>query len=158
NEIKALKRRIEKKTGAAGGSSSDVKTGHGGIRDIEFSIQFLQLLNGGDLPEVRQRNTLLAMQALAEVGCLTDQEFQILDPAYRFLRKTEHRLQLLFDLQTHRLPEHDDELRKLALRMGYIANGAGLDERQAFLNDYREKTSLDRKILNHLLHQTFQGE
>src|SRR5262249_6201968 len=82
NEIKALKRRIEHKTGLAGDSEREVKTGHGGIRDIEFTIQFLQLLNGGDLPEVRQRNTLLAMQALESVGCLTDQEYQILDSNY----------------------------------------------------------------------------
>src|SRR5205085_5663085 len=119
------KRQIEKKASRAGGGDTDVKTGRGGIRDIEFAIQFLQLLNGGDLPDVRQRNTLLAMQALDEAGCLTDQEFQILDDAYRFLRKTEHRLQLLFDLQTHRLPEGDDELRKLALRMGYGAPSPG---------------------------------
>ena len=152
NEIKAIKRRIEQKTGEAGISDRDVKTGHGGIRDIEFTVQFLQLLNGGDLPAVRQRNTLLAMQALEEVGCLTDQEFQILDKAYRFLRKTEHRLQLLFDLQTHRLPEPDDELRKLALRMGY----AGADPLQEFLHDYRgESTDLNRKILDHLLHRNF---
>src|SRR5205807_4099660 len=105
NEIKALKRRIEHKTGQAGTSDTEVKTGHGGIRDIEFTIQFLQLLNGGDLPEVRQRNTLLALQAREELGCLDDQGYHILDQAYRFLRKTEHRLQLLFDLQTHRLPE-----------------------------------------------------
>jgi glutamate-ammonia-ligase adenylyltransferase len=187
NEIKALKRQIEHKASRAGVSDSEVKTGHGGIRDIEFSIQFLQLLNGGDLPEVRQRNTLLAMEALARVGCLTDQEYQILADAYRFLRKTEHRLQLLFDLQTHRLPERQEELRKLALRMGYAAGGkkaraeAGpaappqrllrIDEAPAvrpappprdplaaFLHDYREKTSLDRTILNHLLHQAFEGE
>src|SRR5919204_5664044 len=97
NEIKALKRRIEQKASRAGARATEVKTGHGGIRDIEFAIQFLQLLNGGHLPEVRQRNTLLAMQALKGVGCLTDQEFQILDTNYRFLRKVEHRLQLLFD-------------------------------------------------------------
>ena len=121
NEIKALKRRIEHAAGRAGDSDTEVKTGHGGIRDVEFTIQFLQLLNGGDLPEVRQRNTLLAMQALEDVGCLTDQEYRVLDDAYRFLRKIEHRLQLLFDLQTHRLPERADELRKLALRMGYAA-------------------------------------
>src|SRR5262249_7629061 len=119
NEIKALKRRIEQHTGKAGVSDKEVKTGRGGIRDIEFTIQFLQLLNGGDLPEVRQRNTLFAMQALEEVGCLNDQEYPILDDAYRFLRKTEHRLQLMFDLQTHCLPEGEEELRKLALRMGY---------------------------------------
>jgi glutamate-ammonia-ligase adenylyltransferase len=155
NEIKAIKRRIEHKAGQAGPRDTEVKTGHGGIRDIEFTIQFLQLLNGGDLPEVRQRNTLLAIQALEEVGCLSDQEYQILGDAYRFLRKTEHRLQLMFDLQTHRLPAGEDEQRKLALRMGY---GAASDPLQAFLADYREKTTLDRKILNHLLHDTFQGE
>ena len=81
-----------------------MKTGRGGIRDIEYTVQFLQLLNGGDLPAVRQRNTLLALEALEIAGCLNPQETYILADAYRFLRKTEHRLQLLFDLQTHKLP------------------------------------------------------
>lgn len=215
NGIKALKRRIEQRTSQSGENYTEVKTGHGGIRDVEFAIQFLQLLNGGDLHEVRQRNTLLAMQALERVGCLTAQEFQFLDDGYRFLRKVEHRLQLLFDMQTHRLPDGDEELRKLARRMGYAPgrrldgkgedrtanvklgdDGPGfeapahddaseehdgkesqaqdirspiLDPRpipvpprpseplQAFLTDYREKTDLNRKILDHLLHQTFQG-
>src|SRR5579871_2049752 len=179
NEIKALKRRIEQKTRQAGTSDTEVKTGHGGIRDIEFTIQFLQLLNGGDLPEIRQRNTLLALQALEQAGCLSDQEYHFLGTAYRFLRKTEHRLQLLFDLQTHRLPSGEDELRKLALRMGYseekrtemsgskgahpaprgqTASASIQDPLQAFLHDYRERTSLNRKILNHLVHDTFHGE
>ena len=73
---------------------------------------------------MRQRNTLLALHALERVGCLTDQEYRVLDDAYRFLRKTEHRLQLLFDLQTHRLPDGEEELRKLALRMGYPSRDA----------------------------------
>src|SRR5579884_1371396 len=119
NEIKAMKRRIEQQAGKAGVDDTEVKTGRGGIRDIEFTIQFLQLLNGGDLPVLRQRNTLAALQALEEVGCLTDQEYRVLDDAYRFLRKTEHRLQLLFDLQTHQLPQGQEELTRLALRMGY---------------------------------------
>jgi glutamate-ammonia-ligase adenylyltransferase len=165
NEIKAHKRRIERTNEGALVKETDVKTGHGGIRDVEFTIQFLQLLNGGDLPELRQRNTLLAMQALERAGCLTAQEESILDDAYRFLRKTEHRLQLLFDLQTHRLPETDDELRKLSLRMGYARpskqkasrNGDG-DPLRRFLEDYGHKTQLNRRILDHLLHQTFQGE
>src|SRR5205085_8064444 len=103
----------------------DVKTGRGGIRDIEYTVQFLQLLNGGDLRAVRQRNTLLALEALEIAGCLNSQETYILSDAYRFLRKTEHRLQLLFDLQTHRLPSGEDELRKLARRMGYPNRGEG---------------------------------
>ena len=95
----------------------------------------------------------------------------MLSDAYRFLRKTEHRLQLLFDLQTHRLPVEPEELHKLALRMGYADGpaadgvaeaGSGSAEPSqalvAFWNDYREKTDLDRKILNHLLHDSFQGE
>jgi glutamate-ammonia-ligase adenylyltransferase len=156
NEIKVIKRRIEHKTNQAGASDTEVKTGRGGIRDIEFTIQFLQLLNGGELPEVRQRNTLLALSALERVGCLTDQEYRVLDDAYRFLRKVEHRLQLLFDLQTHRLPQGEEELRKLALRMGYAERDP--DPLSAFLRDYQEKTELTRRILDHLLHQTFAGE
>ncbi len=119
NEVKALKRQMELRATRAGIDEQDVKTGRGGIRDIEFAVQFLQLLNGGDLPAVRQRNTLLALESLEIAGCLTAQETYILADAYRFLRKTEHRLQLLFDWQTHRLPASVDELRKLALRMGY---------------------------------------
>ena len=77
NEVKALKRQMEQRghLGARSGSResgipTDVKTGRGGIRDIEYAVQFLQLLNGGDLPAVRQRNTLLALEALEIAGCL----------------------------------------------------------------------------------------
>jgi glutamate-ammonia-ligase adenylyltransferase len=121
NEVKALKRQMEHRTTRAGADDTDVKTGRGGIRDIEYTVQFLQLLNGGDLPAVRQRNTLLALEALEIAGCLTPQETYILADAYRFLRTTEHRLQLLFDRQTHKLPTTPDELAVLARRMGYTA-------------------------------------
>jgi glutamate-ammonia-ligase adenylyltransferase len=184
NEIKAMKRTLEHKTSREGVSDREVKTGRGGIRDIEFTIQFLQLLNGGDQPELRQRNTLLAMQALEQAGCLTDQEFRVLDDAYRFLRKTEHRLQLLFDLQTHKLPDGPEELTKLARRMGYVSRKRPRSLRKprqptplddappqtmpdvrdlivepldTFLHDYHEKTEPTRRILDHLLHQTFAG-
>lgn len=193
-EIRLLKRKVEHAADRAGGAEADVKTGPGGIRDVEFAVQFLQLLNGGDLPAVRERNTVAALMALERAGCLTDQEYHILDDAYRFLRKVEHRLQFLFDLQTHRLPERPEELGKLALRMGYKERGQGSEARgqgkeargqgsevrkaskgrelpeatvvhvphadgalDAFLKDYREKTRLDRQILDHLLHQAFAG-
>ncbi|QJW94289.1 bifunctional [glutamate--ammonia ligase]-adenylyl-L-tyrosine phosphorylase/[glutamate--ammonia-ligase] adenylyltransferase [Frigoriglobus tundricola] len=212
NEVKALKRQMEVKAQRAQPEDADfprdVKTGRGGIRDIEYTVQFLQLLNGGDLPAVRQRNTLLALEALEIAGCLNPQETYILADAYRFLRKTEHRLQLLFDLQTHKLPATTDELRKLARRMGYAGarstergapnddepvpdagppsgsvRGASstlsaqrrspldesdpppldtrdllIDPLDRFLKDLHDKTALDRTILNHLLHQSFQGE
>lgn len=148
NEIKALKRQIEAKTHKAGVSDREVKTGRGGIRDIEFTLQFLQLLNGGDLVGLRQRDTLGTLVALAQVGCLTDLEFRVLEDAYRFLRKTEHRLQLLFDLATHELPAREEELLRLAARMGYRQS-------EAFTKDYRDKTEPTRRILDHLLHDSF---
>ncbi|MBN2580540.1 MAG: hypothetical protein JXB10_16265 [Pirellulales bacterium] len=149
--IRALKRRIEQQAHRAGADARDVKTGHGGIRDVEFVIQFLQLLNGGTLPEIRTGNTLEAIARLERVGCLSNLERSILEENYAFLRKIEHRLQIMFDLQTHLMPSEENEQRKLALRMGYSA----LD---SFQSDYRRKTQLTRKILDHLLHDAFGGE
>lgn len=152
--IKALKRRIEHRVIDEGDESRNVKTGRGGIRDIEFAIQFLQLLNGGDLPELRTGNTVEAIAQLENVGCLTHQERSLLDENYRFLRKIEHRLQIMFDLQTHLLPVQPGELRKLAIRMGYRAAG-NKTALAAFEADYQSKTAVNRKILDHLLHDAF---
>ena len=152
--IKALKRRIEHRTRTAGEEEYDVKTGRGGIRDIEFVIQFLQLLNGGDLPAARTANTLEAIDNLENEGCLSDQERSLLSENYRFLRKLEHRLQIMFDLQTHQMPRDEGELRKLAIRMGYSGNGQ-TGPRKLFENDYEKITAENRKVLDHLLHDAF---
>ena len=101
--IKGLKRRIEDGAPSSEDKRTDLKTGRGGIRDIEFVIQFLQLLNGGALPEVRTGNTLEAIVSLEESGCLTNQERSILDDNYCYLRRLEHRIQIMFDLQTPHL-------------------------------------------------------
>jgi len=153
--IKALKRRIEQRTHDVGADQRNVKTGHGGIRDVEFVIQFLQLLNGADLPRIRTGNTMKAIVRLEQAGCLSDLERTLLKDNYSFLRKIEHRLQIMFDLQTHLLPEDRDELRKLALRMGYIETP---QRSAAFEEDYRTKTGLNRKILDHLLHGAFSDD
>ncbi len=94
--IAALKRRIEKQSASSADARNNVKTGPGGIRDIEFVIQFLQLLNGSDLPALRTSNTLQAIQALEEAGCLTMPEREALAVNYRFLRRLEHFLQIMF--------------------------------------------------------------
>jgi len=152
--IKALKRRIEHRVQLEGADDRNVKTGRGGIRDIEFAIQFLQLLNGAELPAVRQANTLDALAQLEATGCVTSQERAILEENYVFLRTIEHRLQILFDLQTHVMPAAPEEQRKLAIRMGYVAQGSE-SALQVFTRDYTTKTELNRKILNHLLHNAF---
>jgi glutamate-ammonia-ligase adenylyltransferase len=152
--IKALKRRIEHRAIRENSDSRDVKSGRGGIRDVEFAIQFLQLLNAGDLAELRTGNTLLALAKLEKVGCLTPSERTILEENYSFLRKLEHRLQIMFDLQTHLLPATASEQRKLALRMGF-ADGPEQTALEAFEGSYANRTELNRKILDHLLHDAF---
>lgn len=153
SEIKAIKRKIEQRAIKQGDDTRDVKTGYGGIRDIEFVIQFLQLLNGGELPSVRNSNTLQAITALLRTDCLTPTEGEILEKGYRFLRRVEHRLQLLSDLQTHHLPERVDELRRLAFRLGYHDRIFRAEEQ--FEEEFGLATSFNRKVLNHLLHDAF---
>ena len=161
NEIKAMKRRIEQRTVSAGTAEVEVKTGRGGIRDVEFVVQFLQLLHGGQYPEVRHANTLIALARLEAVGCLDAEERGIMEDTYRFLRKVEHRLQTMFDRQTHQMPVDPEELRTLAIRMGY-ASASPWEDRvgpaQRFLADYRAKAELNRRILNHLLHDAFRDD
>jgi glutamate-ammonia-ligase adenylyltransferase len=154
SEIKAIKRKIEARATRQGDDTRDVKTGYGGIRDVEFVIQFLQLLNGGELKAVRSNNTIFAITALLRADCLTPTEGEILEKGYRFLRRTEHRLQLLSDLQTHHLPERPEDLRRLALRLGYH-DSAERPAREAFLQDIRTATDFHRRVLNHLLHDAF---
>jgi glutamate-ammonia-ligase adenylyltransferase len=155
--IKALKRKIEKHAEDAGVAARHVKTGRGGIRDIEFVIQFLQLLNGGAIPQVRTGNTLTAIERLEQAGSLTHQERTILEDNYSFLRKVEHRLQIMFDLQTHELPVSETELAKLARRLGYRQTES-LTPLDAFKKDYADRTAVNRRILDHLLHDAFPSD
>ncbi|NQT17118.1 MAG: bifunctional [glutamate--ammonia ligase]-adenylyl-L-tyrosine phosphorylase/[glutamate--ammonia-ligase] adenylyltransferase [Planctomycetes bacterium] len=157
SEIKALKRRIERSAHEEGGDVRNVKTGRGGIRDVEFVIQFLQLLNGADLPALQIGNTLEALARLEDAGCLSNQERTLLEENYSFLRKIEHRLQIMFDLQTHLLPESPDEMRKLALRMGYVESDAG-SALAEFESEYGRKTAENRRILDFLLHEAFSDD
>ncbi len=155
--IKSLRRRIESRARRDGIEAEDVKNGWGGIRDIEFAIQFLQLLHGCDMPAVRTGNTLEAVARLEEAGLLSHEESFHLQQSYHFLRKLEHRLQIMFDLQTHSLPTEREELRKLAMRMGYPDLKTRPADR-AFEADYRRFTERNRRILNHLLQEAFQDD
>ena len=153
--IRALKRQIEQRAIREGGDAADLKTGRGGIRDIEFTIQFLQLLNGGDTPAVRGGNTIEAIRRLSSTGGLTDQEREILERTYRLLRMVEHRIQILYDRQTHRLPDAPSEFVRLAARTGH---GQGVDGAERLKQDLAEATRLNRRILDHLLHDAFPDE
>jgi glutamate-ammonia-ligase adenylyltransferase len=106
------------KSAAAGLSSTlDVKSGTGGLRDVEFLVQGLQLIHGPDHPEILGANTLTALDSLQEAGILPEAIVTQLKEDYIFLRRTEHYLQILEDRQIHALPRDPDALRILARRM-----------------------------------------
>ncbi|OAX88818.1 glutamine-synthetase adenylyltransferase [Xanthomonas nasturtii] len=97
----------------------DIKRGPGGIREIEFLAQSLQLIRGGREPALRERRLLPALQALVAAGQIDQENGQALTTAYRFLRRLENRLQMLRDAQTHALPQTALDRERIALGLGY---------------------------------------
>jgi glutamate-ammonia-ligase adenylyltransferase len=136
--IKEMKDRIERAKERAE-ATYDVKIGSGGIRDVEFVAQALQLLHGGRIPQVRDRSTAGALTALAEVGVLPRRESEDLLAAYRFLRRAENRLQMEAERQTHRLPRDHDGLQRLARAMGFL-DGDPVQAFEARLASHRQRT------------------
>ncbi len=99
--------------------ADDVKRGPGGIREIEFLVQALQLIHGGREPALRQRSLMAALQALVATRQMPEEEAATLADAYRFLRRLENRLQMLRDAQTYALPEDPEDRARIASGLGY---------------------------------------
>jgi glutamate-ammonia-ligase adenylyltransferase len=99
--------------------ANDVKLSRGGIREIEFTVQLLQVVRGGQFPELRTRPTLAALQRVAAAGLMPQATADGLARAYEFLRRVEHRIQYLDDQQTHVLAGCDDDLTWIARTMGF---------------------------------------
>jgi glutamate-ammonia-ligase adenylyltransferase len=114
--------------------ADDIKRGPGGIREIEFLVQALQLIRGGREPQLRERRLLPALQALVDAGHVTAEAGTALAEAYGFLRRLENRLQMLADAQTHALPERDADRERIAAALDcadWDALRAALDLRRA---------------------------
>ena len=124
-DIHSIKRQIHAAHGARGAHAQvkvaghDVKLGRGGIREIEFTTQVLQLIWAGRDPTLRDPTTLGALAALAGAGRLDRRAAVDLADAYSFLRDVEHRLQMVADRQTQRLPEDEEGLARIASFMGF---------------------------------------
>ena len=110
--------------------NNDVKLSRGGIREIEFTVQLLQVVRGGQFPELRTRPTLSALERLVQAELMDAPTAQGLAQAYVFLRQVEHRIQYLDDQQTHLLPTDDADL-------GWIANTLGFYPGQRFFGATR---------------------
>jgi glutamate-ammonia-ligase adenylyltransferase len=118
-EIQEIKGRINLKLGSKQRQESHVKLGPGGIREIEFFVQALQLIYGGRNRDLQERNTLTSLEKLRGHHFLRAQEHRQLRDAYLFLRDLEHKLQMVFHFQTHELPSDPEELYRCARRMGF---------------------------------------
>ena len=117
--IRVMKVRSEAEVARRGLSERELKLGPGGIRDVEFAIQLLQMVHGGADPELRSPTTLAALGELADAGYVDRHDAEQLADAYRFLRTVEHRLQLHDEQQVHALPSDAREVDRLAHVLGY---------------------------------------
>jgi glutamate-ammonia-ligase adenylyltransferase len=117
-DVQAMRRRVVEHVPVAD-ADREVKLGPGGLRDVEFAVQLLQLVHGRSDTSLRSSTTLVALDALAAGGYVAREDAARLAAAYRFLRTVEHRLQLVQLRRTHLLPTSEPELRRLARAMGY---------------------------------------
>lgn len=121
--VRAMKRRTEAMMRSKGLGDRDLKRAPGGIRDIEFAVQLLQLVHGRHDHSLRSCTTLAALAALADGDYVEADDAAFLDRAYRDLRTFEHRLQLQEEQQTHAVPEDDGERARLARACGFRDRG-----------------------------------
>lgn len=135
-EIQAMKSRIDARAGAEG--RDDLKLGKGGIREAEFFVSALQLLHGGKLkdPAIRERAVLPALDRLLFAGIVPARDRDVLSDAYLFLRRAEHRVQMVDGRQTHRLPPPEERLG-LARSMGY----PDVERFEAALSSHRDRVA-----------------
>jgi glutamate-ammonia-ligase adenylyltransferase len=144
-EIGNIKRRIERDIVGHENIGRDVKLGAGGIREIEFVVQALQLLHGARHAFLQETSTLKVLPVLADLELLPHQEARTLEEAYRFLRGVEHRLQIEAEQQTHTVPENGEALRQLAGSLGFSSPG----EFNAVLHGHMEKVrAIFRRVIS----------
>jgi glutamate-ammonia-ligase adenylyltransferase len=146
-EMVHLRDRMEKELAKEGPERYNVKTGRGGIVDIEFTVQFLQLRHGSMEPALRKSGTLDALQAIFDAALIAEQDYKTLRDAYIFLMKAENRLRILHNISTDQMDLEDRKLSRLAKRLGYHGDEPG----GQFLRDYQMHTERVRGIYNRLV-------
>ncbi|MFQ5946401.1 MAG: DUF294 nucleotidyltransferase-like domain-containing protein, partial [Anaerolineae bacterium] len=150
-QISAMRHRMEEER-VKRGAGLHLKLGSGGMIEVEFIVQYLQLLHGKDRVTLREQNTLEALDALHREGILSAEDYQPLRESYRFLRMAENRLRIVADLSVNTIPKTPAKLQKLARRLGYSPDG-DVPPGEQFLEDFAAHTSRVRAIYE----KVFQG-
>ncbi len=166
-EIAQMKWRIEEQKAS---SKLNIKICQGGIRDIEFIVQALQLVNGGRIPEIREGQTLRALAQLHIHQFLSEREYRTLLEAYVFYRKIEHILQIEYDRQTHSLSGETLQAARIAHLLGFPGTDAFSTRLHACLKEVRtiydsvfetsqaEKNDVARPLSAEILDPSFESE
>ncbi|WP_317442987.1 bifunctional [glutamine synthetase] adenylyltransferase/[glutamine synthetase]-adenylyl-L-tyrosine phosphorylase [Streptomyces collinus] len=146
-DVQKMRRRVVENIPAAE-VERELKLGPGGLRDVEFAVQLLQLVHGRTDPSLRSGSTLEALQALAAGGYVGREDGARLDEAYRFLRSMEHRIQLYRLRRTHLVPEAESDRRRLGRSLGLRTDPA------AELNrEWKRHTGVVRRLHEKLFYR-----
>jgi glutamate-ammonia-ligase adenylyltransferase len=142
-EIRSMKARIEReRLGPREDPKTQLKLGTGGLSDVEFTIQLLQMQFGSSSPRLRTQSTIAAIASAADVALIDLEKGRWLVDAYRFLNRVRNRLYLVRGRQSDSLPNDPEELEMLARALGYPSPGA----RVQFIEDYRRVTRRARQV------------
>ncbi|MCH7230766.1 bifunctional [glutamine synthetase] adenylyltransferase/[glutamine synthetase]-adenylyl-L-tyrosine phosphorylase [Glycomyces sp. L485] len=144
-DIRDMRRKVADSVPAAE-RKYEIKLGPGGLRDIEFAVQLLQLVHGRGDPALRVRSTLEALEVLVAGGYLARRDGEDLTDTYVFLRTVEHRLQLQRLLRTHRVPDGGEPLHQLARGLGYATD-------EDFMTAWRGHATTARRLHEKLLYR-----
>ena len=147
-EVRAVKDMIDAKMADRGHEQRNVKLGIGGIREIEFLVQTIQVIAGRKVPVLLDRSTLGSLDRLAQKKLISGEDRDALTSAYVFLRDVEHKLQMVHDLQTHSLPAEPEELARCAVRVGYSSENRQ-KAAELFQADHERHTEM--------VHRTFRS-
>jgi glutamate-ammonia-ligase adenylyltransferase len=150
--VRAVKEMIDTKMAERGHERRNVKLGVGGIREIEFLVQTIQVLAGKRVPALLDRSTLGALTRCVKRKLLSGRERDELTAAYLFLRDVEHKLQMVHDLQTHALPNETEELERCAIRGGYEGSDRTAAAKK-FLADHAAHTAAVHRAFQSLFYE-----
>ena len=155
-EIKSMKEQIDLSLLRRSPDTIDVKLGPGGIREVEFFCQALQLIHGGKNADIRERHTLRALEKLKAKGLVKADEASRLADGYIFLRNLEHRIQIVDGRQSQAIPAKEEELERLARMMGFSdsPDSGGRKASEFFREEYKKKTSAIHEIYRSLFYKS----
>jgi glutamate-ammonia-ligase adenylyltransferase len=148
-EIHRLRMRMENEIARESAGNYNIKTGRGGMVDVEFMVQYLQLSLGHEMPEIRTANTLLALKALRANGTFVPEDGETLINGYKFLRRLENRLRIIHDYSMNDLGGSKTYLNKLALRLDYDPKLRNPGD--ALMQEYERVTNGVREVYDRVL-------